>query len=594
MRRPTSRPRPANQYRRLFVRYLRPQRGRVGLLAALILAGIALQLITPQLVRRFLDAVEQQRTLQELVVTALIFIALSLLAQAAQLAATYVGEFVAWTATNNLRADLALHCLRLDLSFHKQYRPGELIERVDGDVNKLATFFSQLIIELLSNALLIAGVIVLLWLVDWRIGAAATLIALLGLQALNWFNRLVVPRWQALRQANADLFGYLEEWLNSTEDIQAAGASAFIMRRLYRLSRSRWRRMQAAMRFNMGVMGVPVVVPALAYMIAYWWGTALFQGGLLTVGTVYLVFYYLDTVRGPLWVIQRQVQDLQQAAASINRIAELLALSPAIADGLVRELPHGPLAVRFANVSFHYEDDRSAQILSEVDFTLAPGRVLGLLGRTGSGKTTLIRLLLRFHDPTTGAIGLGRNDDGVQFLDLPQTTLEAIRSRIALVTQDVELFHASVRDNLTLFDNRVSDDQILAALDVLGLRPWLNQLPRGLDTHLDAGQGLSAGEAQLLALGRVFLADPGLVILDEASSRLDPATEKLLEAALDRLLLGRTAIIIAHRLATVRRADEIMILEHGRVVEHGPRSRLAEDENSRFAQLLQTGLETAA
>jgi ABC-type multidrug transport system fused ATPase/permease subunit len=159
-----------------------------------------------------------------------------------------------------------------------------------------------------------------------------------------------------------------------------------------------------------------------------------------------------------------------------------------------------------------------------------------------------------------------------------------------MVTQEVQLFHASLRDNLTLFNEGIADAQILEALTHLGLCDWLDGLPAGLDTTLEAGTSLSAGEAQLLALGRVFLADPGLIILDEASSRLDPATEQLIEHALDTLLAGRTVIIIAHRLATVERADEIMILENGRLLEHGNRLDLAQDSDSRFSHLLKTGM----
>jgi ABC-type multidrug transport system fused ATPase/permease subunit len=223
--------------------------------------------------------------------------------------------------------------------------------------------------------------------------------------------------------------------------------------------------------------------------------------------------------------------------------------------------------------------------LSDISFTLAPGRVLGLLGRTGSGKTTLTRLLFRLYDLSSGSIRLG----GV---DLPAARLGDLRARVGIVTQDVQLFQASIRDNLTLFDRSIADARIMAMLEQLGLDDWVAALPNGLDTELGpGGGGLSAGEAQLLAFTRVFLRDPGLVILDEASSRLDPATERLIERAVDRLLQGRTGIIIAHKLATVQRADEIMILEHGRIVEHGPREQLAYAPDSRFATLLRAGMQ---
>jgi ATP-binding cassette subfamily B protein len=210
---------------------------------------------------------------------------------------------------------------------------------------------------------------------------------------------------------------------------------------------------------------------------------------------------------------------------------------------------------------------------------------LGLLGRTGSGKTTLARLVFRLYDPSAGRIAL----DGI---DIDQPTLDVLRSRVAMVTQDVQLFQASVRDNLTFFNPGIPDERIHAVIEELELGDWYDNLSEGLDTRLETGgRGLSAGEAQLLAFTRVFLRDPGLVILDEASSRLDPATEQLIERAIDRLLRNRTAIVIAHRLGTVQRADEIMILRDGRIVEYGERERLAANPDSRFYHLLQTGLE---
>jgi ABC-type multidrug transport system fused ATPase/permease subunit len=245
------------------------------------------------------------------------------------------------------------------------------------------------------------------------------------------------------------------------------------------------------------------------------------------------------------------------------------------------------LTVVFDKVTFGYTETET--VLQNVSFQLQAGKVLGLLGRTGSGKTSLIRLLFRLYNPNSGHIRLGMN--GHQ-LDIGETRLEDLRQCIGMVTQDVQLFRATVRDNLTFFDKRVSDDKILQVVEELELSGWYNTLPQGLDTELATeGSSLSAGEAQLLAFTRVFLRDPGLVILDEASSRLDPATEQLIERAIDKLLANRTGIIIAHRLSTVHRADHILIVEGGRIREFGDYDDLAHDPNSRFYSLLQTGLE---
>ncbi len=590
---------PIKPYWDLLANYLKPQKKTVLGLALLLVVSIGLQLANPQIVKYFIDTASKpvasgtaafRQGLNNLLGAAALFMSVAIVRQAITLAAVYVGENVAWTATNALRADLALHCLRLDMAFHKQHKPGELIERVDGDVNKLANFFSQLFIQLTSNVLLLIGVIVLLWLVDWRVGVSITAVALLGVMSLNYLRALTVPRWEALRQTEATLFGFLEEWLTGTETIRTAGAEPYILQKMLYLGRERWLRIRDAIKVNVFVWNLPLGVFTLAYIAAHIFGTTLFRDGALTIGGIYLIFYYIDVIKEPLWSINRQIEDLQRAAASIRRIMALQAEQSTMLDGSGVSLPTGATAVTFDHVSFFYADDPETMILRDVNFCLAPGTVLGLLGRTGSGKSTLTKLLFRFYDPTEGAILLGSSDNRFDLRDARQAEL---RRHIGLVTQEVQLFHASVRDNLTLFDSTISDDQILAVLDDLGLMPWLNNLPNGLDSPLQADASLSAGEAQLLAFVRVFLADPGVVIMDEASSRLDPVTELKIERAIDKLLANRTAIIVAHRLATVQRADEIMILGDGRIQEYGRRTELAADPNSQFARLLVTGLEEA-
>src|SRR6476646_2388281 len=280
----------------------------------------------------------------------------------------------------------------------------------------------------------------------------------------------------------------------------------------------------------------------------------------MTLVGAFVVYYYTQLIFQPLHLISYQIDDLQKASAGIVRVQELFSLRSAMTDGLGAPLPAGVPAVEFDHVTFAYDEDPA--VLQDVSLRLEPGEGVGLLGRTGSGKTTLTRLLLRLYDPTSGAIRL----DGVDLRDAHRADA---RRRVGMVTQEVQLFHATIRDNVTFFDTSIDDARIRRALDELGLGDWLAALPRGLDTMLEAGGGgLSAGESQLLAFTRIFLKDPGLVILDEASSRLDPATERLVERAVGRLVQGRTGIIIAHRLDTVDRADTILILEDGRVVEH--------------------------
>jgi ABC-type multidrug transport system fused ATPase/permease subunit len=582
----------------LLVEYLKHQKFQVALLTFTLLTSIGLALVSPQIIRFYLDAVEQGAALDTLLRAAALFLGVALFRQLVNVGVTYVGENVAWTATNSLRADLALHCLKLDMSFHKKYKPGELIERVDGDVNQLANFFSQFVIRLGGNLLLVVGVLILLGLQDWRLGLAIGAVAMVGLLVLHRLNKISVPRWQVVREVEAKLFGFLEEWLNGTEEIRSSGAESYILLRLYQVVRSRYQKVLSAMRVQVLVAALPLGVFALAYSAAHILGATMYWDGVMTIGGVFLIFYYIDLMIGPFWEILRQVEDLQRAAASINRITELRQVQPTISDGEGAIFPSGPLAVAFNDVTFHYEDDQETDVLQDVTFQLAPGTVLGLLGRTGSGKSTMTKLLFRFYDTSSGSIRLGDStysgNGKVGMFDIRRAKQADLRQHIGMVTQDVQLFHATVRQNLALFDDSISDQRIIQAIEDVGLGDWLARLPEGLDTHLEStGGGLSAGQAQLLAFARVFLADPGLIVLDEASSRLDPATESLIEKAMGKLLVGRTAIIIAHHLGTVQRADEILILDHGQIAEYGPRAELVGDPDSLFSGLLKTGLEEA-
>lgn len=574
---------PLRQYWTLLRKYLKPQWPRVLLLAVFILSHIGMRLLNPQVMRFFIDTAAAGGAQQTLVNAALLFFGVAIVSQALSIANAFLGEYVAWTATNDLRLDLVLHCLKLDQSFHKAHTVGELLERIDGDVNTLSNFFSRFIVYVLGNALLMGGILILLFFEDWRVGIGVLLFTALALAALIHIRTIGVPHWTKVRAINATFYGFLGELLMGTEDIRANGGRAYMMRRFDELT-TNWFPIQLKANMVGSILWTSNIgIFALGNAIAFGLSAFLWQAEEITIGTVYLIFHYIELLRGPMTQLRNQIEDLQQAEASIDRIERLIATESKLKDGDGGTLPSKALSVEFNNVSFSYDEKEA--VLKNVTFQLRPGRVLGLLGRTGSGKTTLARLLLRLYDPGGGEIRLG----GVT----PQSVqLSHLRRRVEMVTQEVQLFQATIRDNLTFFNPAITDDQIIAALDDLGLGNWLRSRSDGLDTELTSGSSnLSAGQAQLLAFARVFLADPGLVILDEASSRLDPATEKLIENAISKLLRDRTGVIIAHHLSTVNRADDILILEDGRILEHGERVQLAHDPNSRFVQLLQTGLQ---
>ena len=352
--------------------------------------------------------------------------------------------------------------------------------------------------------------------------------------------------------------------------------------------------------------------------VAFALGTYLFQGEIVSIGTVFLIYNYTTMLGRPMDNITHQVEQLQRAGAGISRIQELFRITSKVnhfRGEKVEKQEHSnflhinefdknlPLGLTFNAITFGYDDSISVEtqrdtnnsadspVLKDITFSLRPGRALGLIGKTGSGKTTLSRLIFRFYDPQQGSIMMGPFIKG-EMVDIRRIPLKALRNKIGLVTQNIQLFNASVRDNLTFFDDSIEDSTIINVIDTLGLISWYNSLPDGLNTILESGgTGLSAGEAQLLAFTRIFLANPSIVVLDEASSRLDPATETLIENAVDRLIHGRTAIIIAHHLETLQKTDEIMILEDGSILEYGDRICLMNDPNSKISTLLKMGLD---
>lgn len=557
----------------LLTTYLRPYRLRVGLLWLALLATIGTQLFNPQVIRQFIDAAEAGSELSVLLGAASIYLIVALTEQLLGLAVTFLSTDLGWRATNHLREDVVRHCLTLERSFYSTHSPGELIERIDGDTNELRNFFSQLALNLLNNLLLLVGVVALLWWEDWRIGLAVSLISGAGLLAVDWLRRAARPHWQAARQATAELYGFLEERLHGTEDIRVNGAVAYTVLGLYRHLQNAYTTALKTQFYNVGGLTVPILVFGVAYGTTFLLGDRFYRSEEMSIGTVYLLIHYLGILSGPLWSIVNEMRDLQTAGASVGRVQELLGTQPQIQDDGKLQLDSGPLAVTFENVSVRY-DDESALALNDVSFHLDAGETLGLMGRTGSGKTTLTRLLLRLVEPTKGAVTLGTQRTAIA--DIP---LMELRARIGMVSQDVQLFQATIRDNLTFFDDAISDGRLWSMAADLGLADWLRSLPDGLDTMLGAGgSGLSAGQAQLLAFLRIGLQNPGLVILDEPSARLDPRTERLLDQAIGCLLDRRTGIIIAHRPETVERVDQLMILAEGQIVEFSqnkPRTSVA-------------------
>lgn len=568
-----------------------PNARRYGALIAVVAGTSLLVLIGPIILRTIIDRATRGATGRELAGWTGLYLAVAVISQAAALVVAWLSTSTAWKTANTLRLQLTDHVLGLDHEFHRSHSPGELIQRVDGDVTRVSDFLAIVFVRAASAVVVVGGVVVVVAVIDWRIGVAMALyVVATGFVIYRQRNASVEETADEM-SATARLLGGIEERLTAAEDLRANGAGAYAVHRFVedtsfyvqvQLARERatlamWRWLQSS-----------VTVGAVAALVG---GAVGVERGLFSLGTAFLLFQYSQQIRRPLDDFINDFQVVQKANAAMVRVMRLLAIRTQVADpdiddadntddpdtgtGRSRSPDPGPLSVAFDDVSFDYGDGNP--VLDRLDFDIAPGRSVGIVGHSGSGKTTVSRLLVRLVDATDGEVRLG---------GVPITAIgfAELRRRVAVVPQSVELVKGTMRDNLTLYDRSISDEAVDRALAQVGLDRFRGD---GRNQLLGAGGlGLSAGEGQLLALARVWLRDPDLVVLDEATARVDPDTEARLEAAIATLFEGRSVFVIAHRLSTLRRVDEILVVERGRLVEHGARAELEQTPGSRYRELV--------
>jgi ATP-binding cassette subfamily B protein len=559
---------------------IRPDATRWAGLGMLVAVTSALTLAGPLVVRRLIDDAAAGATASEITRLALVFLAIAVVTQLLSVGVAWAATAVAWKTTNGLRMQMARHVLDLDHEFHRTHTPGELIQRVDGDITSVSDFLGTVLTKAAGAAMLIGGMIIVLTVLDWRLGIGMGVYVGLALFVVLQSRDRAISESSEEMGALGRLYGGIEERLTAGEDLRANGAADHVAWRFIEDSEealtSAVRRERAFLVMWWFVQGAV----AAGWVLALVLGAILTNANVISIGTAFLLFQYVLLIARPLEEVVHELETVQKANGAMVRVVDLLGIRSVIVDDGVVSPPEGPLSIDAGAIGFDYGDDQP--VLKDVDVQIAAGRSVGIVGRTGSGKTTFSRLLLRLVEVTSGDLKLG----GIPISDIP---IVELRRRVALIPQEVELFTGTVRDNVTLFDDAPRDDDVVAALRGVGLDSLAEAgIHRELGT---AGAGLSAGEAQLLALARVWLRDPDLLVLDEATARVDPDTELRLEVAVAALMQGRTTLVIAHRLSTLRSVDEILVFEHGRVVEQGERIELIGDDDSKFANLLTLSLE---
>lgn len=566
------------------VALVRPQKwSYVGLTMALTVLAL-LPLFGPLLIGAVVDRAIAGADATELIALAGLYLVLALAGQVTAAGVAWASTSLAWRTANDLRMQMVEHVLGLDQEFHRRNPPGALIQRIDGDVTSVSDFLGQVVTAVGSAILILVGTVTILAVLDWRLAAAMLLyIGAAGVVAIRYRGRLINES-EGVLGARARLFGGIEEKLNAAEDIRGNGAGPHAMTRFVEdasfLLDTRMREEGAFVRLWWG-LNLAIVICTVASLVL---GAVMVSAGAITVGTAFVLFQYTQQIRRPLDTIVERYEVAQKAVSALNRVAKLRAERPTIADTGTVNPPTGPLSVRFDDVEFHYTIGEP--VLRSFDLELMAGRSLGVVGRSGSGKTTMSRLVARLLETTSGTLSLS----GVPIDDIP---IGELRRRVAVVPQEVQLYDGSLRDNITLFrhaggradDPAISDEVVESTLQEIGLG---HLLKGGLDRSVfDTNLGLSAGESQLLALARVWLRNPDLVVLDEATARIDPRSERTVQAAIQKLLAGRTSIVIAHRLSTLSHVDDIAVLDHGELVEFGPREELERRPGGRYRSMLE-------
>ena len=461
---------PVRQYGTLLLKYVRQQKGVVAVASVLILTNIGLQLVNPQIMRYFIDEAVAGSPLRNLITAAGVFVAVALVQQVIGVLATYTSGQVGWNATNALRSDLARHALSLDMPFHNSHTPGEMIERIDGDSETLGGFFSTFAVEILGNIVMLVAVLALLFRENWLAGLVLSTFAFFSMAIIIRMRNVSVSSWRADREASTETYGFIEERLAGREDIRTSAAQSHVMKGYFDHMWSWFRVRVRAAAITSVVTNTVLFVNSAGLAVSLFVGAYLFYGDWITIGTVFLIYQYSSLLNRPVIGVSHEMEGLQRAGASVIRIHDLLRTRREVIDGRGVRFPDGPLSVRFDSVSFAY--NRGESVLHDVTLDLRPGRLLGLLGRTGSGKTTMTRLLFRLYDPDEGRILIGGED-------IREARLTDLRYRVGLVPQDVRLFHGTVRDNLTFFDRSVPDAHLLDVIGEMSLTRWYDSLPDG-------------------------------------------------------------------------------------------------------------------
>jgi ATP-binding cassette subfamily B protein len=568
-------------------RLLRPYRRSV-IIATIVLVGqTACILAGPALVGYGIDSGLNRHDAGALNLAAGLYLGVALLALVLGRQVVWLVSRIAETFLQDLRTGVFRHLLTLGMDFFEREKTGQLVARMTSDIDAMQDLVSQGLVSIAQNALLFVGAVIAIILLSPLLALCTLVLVPPLFLASAWFRRESNRAYLTVRDRIGTNLATLQEGLAGVRVVQAFSRERAWTRRFYNTNEAQFDAHMETVRIASryfplieftGVVGIALIIGLGGWFNAMGWG--------VTIGTIAAFVLYLNSLFEPIQQLSQQYNTVQSAAAGLHKVYSLLDTTTTISEssGAVALPANGSLEVDHVSFAYGARGVPSGDgdlVLHDVTLRVEPGERLALVGPTGAGKSTLAKLLVRFYDPADGMVSFG----GV---DLRDADLGSLRERIVVVPQEGFLFAGTVRDNIRIGRPDAGAAAIDGAIDALGLRERFDALPEGLDTEVrERGSRLSAGERQLVSLVRAALADPAVLVLDEATSNLDPGTEQAVERALERLTVGRTVVIVAHRLSTAARADRVAVVDDGRLVELGSHDELVA-RGGRYAGLYES------
>ena len=564
--------------------YAQPYRAYVWMFLITLVFASLLSVAQPLLFRRIIDQGITPKDAHVVTVTAIIIAVLAIIDSGVGLVGRYFSARIGEGLIYDLRTQVYSHVQEQSIAFFTRAQTGALISRLNSDVMGAQQAFTSTLGGVIGNLISLSIVLTTMFILSWQVTLVSLVLVPLFLLPARWMGRKLQALTRRQMSLNSDMSAQMSERFNVSGAllVKLFGRPADEMSAFSgRASQVRDVGVSMAMG-NRWFFTALTLVASLATAITYGLGGNLVITGVLSLGTLLALVGLLAQLYGPLTALSNVRVDVMTALVSFERVFEVLDLPPMVSKAPdARDLPAGPLAVRFDEVSFRYptadqvslaslesvareeSTQAGADVLNGVDFNVPAGTMTAIVGPSGAGKTTISGLVTRLYDVTSGAVKIGGDD-------VRELTLTSLRGAVGVVTQDAHLFHDTIRANLAYARPEATDDELLAACEAAQIRDLISSLPDGLGTVVgDRGHRLSGGEKQRIALARLLLKAPRVLILDEATAHLDSESEAAVQRALDRALEGRTAIVIAHRLSTVRRAQQIIVLVEGRIVERG-------------------------